>query len=561
MDNIPGRRIKTTLTIGAISLTVIAVSAACSTQHTNHSSSKKVDTLNIPETTPTFTRNFNTFSPTSKKSPAINLFYEPLVRIDYTHSNQVKPWLAKSFHYSNGGKTLTFKLRHHVKFSDGKPLTSKDVKYSLELPTKTKGLGAAPIPHLKHVTTPDKHTAVVHYTKPELHDLANYGDDPRLVVPAHIWKHHNPKKWTNPKPVGTGAFTFESFGAQNIKLATRKQYWHGKFHGVKHVQFKASGSEESTKQRLLKNKVTWTQMSWPNYKNDFVKKDPQHNHYWTSYPRGGGYEGIVFNMKKSPTRNVHVRRALYSALNSSKILSLFRAGQKRANATGLNGSVWQKYMPAKLRQKRHKQSIEKAKSELKASGYKVKDGKLAKHGKTYPLSLRTNSDYSSWNAYVPGMKRQWEKTLGLKVTTKKSREEQLGEYQENGDFQMMVDFIDNGKDIWSSLHTQLSSDYRKPLGQTANGDYGRYKNAEVDHLLDRMANTRQSSKLKRYTAKIARIVEKDVPYGPLWGGSSFVDVNSTDWTGWPKPGETEYIPDMGAPADNTMTIQQLKPNK
>lgn len=551
-------RIKT-LTIGAIALTLISAVTACSTQQTKKEPNKTTDTVSLAGgAQQNFTRNFNMFSPASKKAPGGYTFlYEPLVRVDQTDSNKVKPWLAKKFHYSDGGKTLTFKLRDDVTWSDGKPLTSEDVKYTLELPKKTEGLGTAPPPNLKKVTTPDKQTAVVHYTKPELHDLANYGWRSRPIVPAHIWKRHDAKKWTNPKPVGTGPFTLESFRSQRIKLKLRDDYWGGKFHGVKHVVIKAFGSETTGEQMLLKDKLTLGGLAWKNYKEDYVNKDPKYHHYW-AYPNEFTH-GLVFNMKKKPTNNVHIRRALYAALDSKSLLKLHDTGTKPANPTGLDGELWGDYMPQSLRDSRHKQDVQKAESELKKSGYEIDDGKLVKDGKSYPLSLKTNTDFLDWMAYAPGMKSQWKDVLGINVSVKKSRSDQLGEYRQNGKFQILDDFVVNSQDIWSALDNQLSSSYLKPLGTRANGNPGRYENPKVDTLLHNMAGTRNEKKLKKNASAIEKIVVDQVPYAPVLAGAAYIDINSTDWAGWPDRKNAKYVPHPIQGPDTTLTLKNLKP--
>src|SRR4051794_23198774 len=81
---------------------------------------------------PTFTKNFNPYTATGLPSGSFvqGAFYEPLI---VTPEGGLKPvpWLARSWAWSNGNKTLTLNLAKGVKWSDGKPLTSKDVVYSL----------------------------------------------------------------------------------------------------------------------------------------------------------------------------------------------------------------------------------------------------------------------------------------------------------------------------------------------------------------------------------------------------------------------------------------------
>ena len=85
---------------------------------------------------------------------AISMIYTGLVQLD--DKLQVQPQLAQSWEVSSDGLTYTFHLRHNLKFSDGTPLTSTDVAYSINraLEPATKS-STAPI-YLSLVKDSDK---------------------------------------------------------------------------------------------------------------------------------------------------------------------------------------------------------------------------------------------------------------------------------------------------------------------------------------------------------------------------------------------------------------------
>ncbi len=66
----------------------------------------------------------------SSSANAIQMVFTGLVQLD--DKLQVHPQLAQSWDESSNGLTWTFHLKTNLKFSDGKPLTSRDVAYSID---------------------------------------------------------------------------------------------------------------------------------------------------------------------------------------------------------------------------------------------------------------------------------------------------------------------------------------------------------------------------------------------------------------------------------------------
>ena len=91
-----------------------------------------------------------------------------LLRIN-RQTQELEPQLAESFKVSSEGTLIVFKLRDNLRFSDGSPLTSADVAWSLRrvLAPSTQAVVAEEFLSPQEVTvgTPDKLTVQVHLAK------------------------------------------------------------------------------------------------------------------------------------------------------------------------------------------------------------------------------------------------------------------------------------------------------------------------------------------------------------------------------------------------------------
>src|SRR5579875_1858137 len=69
-------------------------------------------------------------APTTVEGVVDYATFDNLVLLD--GKGNVRPDLATSWSYSHGGKWITFKLRHGVRFSNGDPVTASVIKYNLD---------------------------------------------------------------------------------------------------------------------------------------------------------------------------------------------------------------------------------------------------------------------------------------------------------------------------------------------------------------------------------------------------------------------------------------------
>jgi peptide/nickel transport system substrate-binding protein len=157
----------------------------------------------------------------SKDFNASRLVLEPLA--DINDKGELVPVLAAEIpSVENGGvskdaKTVTWKLKKGVKWSDGQPFTSKDVKFTYEyvIDEKTTATTIANYTVIESIETPDDYTVVIRFKDPNPAWMNVFVGPYGRILPQHILKDYVGEKARtapfNLNPIGTGPYKVKEF--------------------------------------------------------------------------------------------------------------------------------------------------------------------------------------------------------------------------------------------------------------------------------------------------------------------------------------------------------------
>jgi peptide/nickel transport system substrate-binding protein len=151
---------------------------------------------------------------------ALHLIGGNLVSLE---SGKLSPGLASSYKVSSNQLTWTFTLRKGIKFSNGMPLTSADVKatFDRDRTDKSNANLAEFLPIVK-ITAPTAGTVVITMNRPYASFPTILGGPPWTVFPAKLI---NTKNFFN-APISAGQYVLSSWGGtNNANFVVNKSYW------------------------------------------------------------------------------------------------------------------------------------------------------------------------------------------------------------------------------------------------------------------------------------------------------------------------------------------------
>jgi peptide/nickel transport system substrate-binding protein len=420
-----------------------------------------------------------------------------------------QPDAALSNTVSEDKLTITFNLRPGIKFSDGTPLTSRDVKFGYDYilePANNYNLRTNYANLIKSVDAPDDQTVVFHMTGPDATYLIDLNAP---ILPADYFQKVG---WDgfNQKPIGSGPYKVVEYKLhESMTLEANENYW-GKAPAIKTIKLQFV-PDPSTRIALLKtDQVDVIDGVQPQQIADLkatqgIRVDSVPNNETNA---------ILFNTRSptspNPFKEVTVRVALNYAVDKQAIIDNIMLGTVTPEVTNLVSSS----------------PIGQA-SELKPYPYDVARAKqlLAQAG--YPNGIQGDWELSFPNGRFVLADQVLQavaanlKDVGVTVHVVPEDIARWGQRMQAQD----------GSEVFPMSFTQAGSNagdpyvnYRPFLDSRVSNSH--YANSKLDAALDESLKTFDVKERDRLFQDAERTLYTDPPYIYLYEGSNTFAMNS-----------------------------------
>jgi peptide/nickel transport system substrate-binding protein len=388
------------------------------------------------------------------------------------------PGLAKSWSSSPDKKTWTYKLRPNMKWSDGKPLTSEDVAWTVNTSRKEEWINHSSIVANLTATAPDPETVVIKSSV----------DDPKLptmdayILPKHIWEPLGEKgraKYDGLDGVGSGPFTLEKFEkGQFARFKANPNYYGGR-PAVDKVVLRNFNNPDAMVAALKTGELDAAEdvpgQAFKSLQND------------SKIQTIAGYQGAMSELainggdglkKPHPALlDKRVRVAIAHAIDKEAIVNRVLAGIGKPADT-LSTSPNPEWAPDIPVSQRYDFDLDKANKILDDAGYKDTDGDGIREmpGGGKPLNFvygqRTEGDAG---APTYELVSGWLKEIGIDTTRKVYDDSQLTVVIGKGDYDLFswgwTPFVDPDPMLSYFTCDQVASDPKDPTNYYNDANY------------------------------------------------------------------------------------------
>jgi len=417
---------------------------------------------------------------------------------------------------SDDGLTYTFTIRDGIKFHDGRPLTSADAKYTLDLVFSSnfaksasfyEGSGANKHSLVKSVEAPDEKTVVVTLIKPWVGLLSNLV--PVAIIPRDSYeleKQH---------PLGTGPFKFKNYDSsqQVLDLESFPDYWEGAA-GIQSLRVRVIADTNALQAELQSGRVDIAPLP-TSLSPDAIKLLGQYPNLQVQQFTGSNVNLLTFNTSQPPLNDVRVRQAIAYAINRESMIRDLLLGQAKLAHSILPEDSW-----AYTAGHTYTHDPAMAKKLLDEAGLKDPDGDGPQMRLAKPIVFKVSGSSVSAKNYA-GVIQNYLKEVGLPVTIETAELNTLFDQLRYGQFQIFYgQWVGGNQD--PIFYKDLFATSEIPTQERASRNRSRYSNKELDALLDEAVNTYDRQKAADLYKRIQEIVSRDLPVFPLWYQANMV---------------------------------------
>lgn len=419
------------------------------------------------------------------------LIFDALVRRDEHFGLQ--PFLAQSWENPDP-RTWVFHLRSGVHFQDGRPLTSRDVKWTIDslLNGTVISVKAGSFATLDHIDAPDAATVVFHLKNPDPALPFNVCDGAIGIVPygsgRDFWRH----------PVGTGPFRFVSQQIdRDVVVERNPDYW-GAPAKIARIQFAVVPDATTRALELEKGSADVESNALTPDLVDSLARNP---HLVVDQGPGTNLYYIVFNLRDPLLRDARVRTAIAEAINRPLIIRTINRGQARIAENLLPPQHWAYANDVD----EHPYDPAAANALLDAAGYR-----RGRDGIRFHLTEKTSTDETVRMVAVAMQDQLAQVGIALEL-----RSYEFATFYADlvrGAFQMAPSRWIGGNENPDLFRYAFATDRFPPHG--ANRGY--YSNAAVDGLIAEATGTQDRARQRDDYVRVQQILARDLPSLNLW---------------------------------------------
>ncbi|HEX6501837.1 MAG TPA: ABC transporter substrate-binding protein [Terriglobales bacterium] len=405
---------------------------------------------------------------------------------------QVQPGLAERWEIPDP-LTYIFHLHHGVRFHDGRPLTSRDVKYTFDsvLNGKIVSTKAAVYRFVDDIETPDDYTVIFRMKQPFVSLLWNVSGGGIGIVPygsgTEVTKH----------PIGSGPFRF--VGAEldkQVDIERNDDYWGEKAH-LARVHFAVV---PDTTTRALELRKGSADLEINAVTGDMVLSLQREQNLEVLRAPGTALNYLALNCRDPILRDVRVRQALAYAIDRRPMLQYLRRGFGRLATNVLPPESWA-YNPDVPN---HDYNPERARQLLEAAGYP------ARNGVRFHLTIKTSTEEDP--RLLAAVLQQQLRDVGIALDIRSFEFATFFSDVSKGLFQIYPLRWAGSSEDPDIFEYAFDSEKFPPHG--ANRSF--YSNPRLDALVDRGRSELDQNVRRQIYAEIQIILAQDLPYINLW---------------------------------------------